>query len=158
MRDEMRGEKVPLNPFKLGRKLWQTLLRTHTSPGRLALAIGMGVFIGCLPFYGFHLLICVVAGLALRLNILVSWLAANISNPFFAPFLVFAEIQVGYLIIEGRFALLTMEELREMGVPAVIETFFVSALVGSLAVGLALGLVLGGLSYLGLKFRRDRRG
>jgi len=156
-REELRQEKVPLNPFALARKLWQIVLRSHTSPGKLAWAIGVGVFIGCLPIFGFHLLLCVVTGLALRLNILVSWLAANISNPFFAPFLVFAEIQVGYLLLHGRPSMLTMEELRAMGVPAVVESFFVAAFVGSLVVGLALGLGFGGFAYLGLKLRRDRK-
>lgn len=156
-REELRGERIPLNPLKLGRKLWDVVIHTHTSPGRLAAAIGVGVFIGCLPVFGFHLLLCIVTGLALRLNVAVAWLAANISNPFFAPFLVFAEIQVGYLLIEGRPSVLTMDELRAMGVPAVVESFFLSALLGSLVVGLVLGLALGGASYLGLQLRSARR-
>ena len=44
-----------------------------------------GVFIGCLPLYGLHLLICGAVGTIFRLNRLKMYLAANLSNPFVAP-------------------------------------------------------------------------
>ena len=57
-------------------------LRTEASgPGRDAAALGVGVLIGCSPFYGFHLLLVWSVGWLLRLNRLKMYLAANISNP-----------------------------------------------------------------------------
>ena len=44
-------------------------LRTEASgPAREAAAIGTGVFIGSLPVFGFHLMICLVVGRLFRLN------------------------------------------------------------------------------------------
>ena len=74
---------------RLRRVVWE--LRTEgAGPAREAAAIGLGVFIGCSPLYGFHLLLCLAVGWCLGLNRLKMYLAANISNPFVAPFLLLA--------------------------------------------------------------------
>src|SRR5207249_8066883 len=71
-------------------------LRTEgAGPTREAAAMGLGAFIGCSPFYGFHLAMCWAAGWFLGLNRLKMYLAANVSNPLVAPFLVVAEVQTG---------------------------------------------------------------
>ena len=45
----------------LRRAFWE--LRTEgAGPGREAAAIGLGVFVGCLPVFGFHLLLCWAIG------------------------------------------------------------------------------------------------
>ena len=55
------------------------------------------------PLYGFHLAICWVVGSLLGLNRLKMYFAANISNPFVAPWLVFAEVQLGAWLRRGSF-------------------------------------------------------
>lgn len=97
-------------------------------------AIACGVFIGCLPFYGFHLLLCLLVGWAFRLNRLKLYLAANISNPFVAPFLLFAELQTGSYLRRGTFHAMTLDAIRETGAVAL----GVDLLAGSVVVGLAL--------------------
>ena len=77
------------------RRTFYELRLEGEGPGREAAALGLGVFIGCTPLYGFHLILCWIAGWALRLNRLKLYLAANISNPLFAPFLIFIELQTG---------------------------------------------------------------
>ena len=104
--------------------------------GREAAALGLGVFIGCTPFYGFHLTLCWVAGWALRLNRLKLYIASNISNPLFSPFLLFAELQTG--------AWMRRHDLHDLTIAAIRHTspwtFGMDLLVGSLAVGAILGL------------------
>ena len=153
-REELRAEGLSLNPLTASRVLWRALKREHASPGRLAVAVGLGVFIGSLPVYP-HLLISIVAAIALRLNKLVTALTTNVSNPLFAPFLIFAEIQVGTLVRTGRFASLTLAELRDLALAEAIGSFFLTILVGALVVGSALALISGGLTYAAL-VRRDR--
>ena len=67
------------------RRVFYGLRTEGTGPAREAAAIGVGVFIGCLPFYGFHLLLCWMVGSLAGLNRLKMYLAANISNPLMAP-------------------------------------------------------------------------
>ena len=119
-------------------------LRTEgAGTGRDAAAIGLGIFIGCLPFYGFHLMLCWAAGWLLKLNRLKLYLAAQLSNPFFAPTLVFVEIQIGAWLRRGSMHPLTMETART----ANLAVFSVDALVGSLLVGGALGLGMAAATY-----------
>ena len=122
------GRRSPLSTLR--RQVYG--LRTEGSgPARETAAIACGVFIGCLPFYGFHLLICLVVGWAFRLNRLKLYLAANISNPFVAPFLLFAELQTGSFLRRGAFHTLTLDAIRQTGA----VTLGVDLLLGSVVVG-----------------------
>ncbi len=107
-------------------------LRTEGSGSlRETAAVSLGVFIGCLPLYGLHLLICWTVGFALGLNRLKMYLAANISNPFVAPWLIFAEIQTGAWLRRGSFHPLSRDTITSTG----IGVFGMDALVGSMFVG-----------------------
>ena len=71
-------------PIRLRRLVYG--LRTEGGGRRReAAAIGVGVFIGCSPFYGFHLILCIAVSTLFRLNRLKTYLAANISIPLVAP-------------------------------------------------------------------------
>jgi uncharacterized protein (DUF2062 family) len=125
-------------------------LRTEGSAsGRDATAVGLGVFIGSLPFYGFHLAICLAAGTLLRLNRVKLYLAANISNPFMAPFLILSELQAGSLARRGELRPLTIEAVKRM------DPWSVGAdlLIGAVIVGAFLGLAIGGATWM---LTRDR--
>ena len=106
-------------------------------------AVGLGVFVGCLPIYGFHLLLCWAIGSALGLNRLKVYLAANISNPLVAPWLLVAEIQAGAWVRRGSFQSLSPSAIKSAGIAMVGSDLFV----GSLCVGGALAAVAAALTY-----------
>src|SRR4029077_11238592 len=121
----MRGIPVELRRAFVG-------LRTEgAGAGRETAAIALGVFIGCLPVYGFHLLLCWVAGVVFRLNRLKMYLAANISNPLVAPWLIFTEVQTGAWLRRGSPHHLSREAIASTP----LATFGMDAVVGSLVVG-----------------------
>ena len=123
-------------------------LRTEGSgPGHEAAAVGIGVFIGCLPFFGFHLVLCWIVGTALRLNRLKLYLAANISNPIVAPFLIFAELQVGSWLRRGTFHPVTLEAVKAAGV----ATLGVDLLLGGLTLGSTLAALAAWGTYATLR-------
>jgi uncharacterized protein (DUF2062 family) len=127
-------------------------LRTEgLGPEREAIACGVGVFIGCTPFYGFHLLITWAVGNLFRLNRLKLYLAANISNPLFAPVLILSELQVGAWLRTGSFRSLTLATVKSMDP----WTFGLDILIGSLAVGLALGVFVAAVTYITLRGSSD---
>jgi uncharacterized protein (DUF2062 family) len=111
---------------------------------RDAVAIGIGVFVGCVPIYGLHLIVCWVLGWALRLNRLKMYLAANISNPLMAPLLILAELQIGAWIQRRDFHDLTLETVRATD-PWV---FGADIVIGSLILGATLGPLTGFLTWL----------
>lgn len=127
-------------------------LRTEGGgPVREATAIGAGVFIGCTPFYGFHLLLCFAAGWLFGLNRLKLYLAANVSNPLMAPFLLIGELQAGALMRRGDWHALTVETVRTVD-PWV---FGADVLVGSLIVGSLLGAAAGLATWAATRGRDD---
>jgi SAM-dependent methyltransferase len=123
-------------------------LRTEgAGAGRETAAVALGVFVGCLPVYGFHLLICWVVGSLLRLNRLKIYLAANISNPLVAPWLLFAEVEAGAYLRRGSFHALTPHTLQTTA----LSTFGIDLLVGSLLVGAVLAALAAGGTYAALR-------
>ena len=101
------------------------------------------MFLGCLPFYGFHLLMCWAVGTVLRLNRLKVYLAANISNPFVAPWLIFVELQAGAFFRHGSFQAIPPQAIRTAGIGSV----GLDLLVGSVLVGTLLAALAGGATY-----------
>ncbi len=120
---------------------------------REAAALGVGVFIGCLPFYGFHLVLVWAVGWLLRLNRLKMYLAANISNPLVAPWLIVVEIQSGAWLRRGSFHSLNAHAI--MTTP--VSVFGLDLLAGALAVGGVLGAALTAATYAALR-GSDRTG
>jgi 2-polyprenyl-3-methyl-5-hydroxy-6-metoxy-1,4-benzoquinol methylase len=132
--------------------LWRRLRGTPGSALRAAAAVAIGLFIGCQPLYGLHLVLVLAVCVPLRLDAVLAYLAANISNPFVAPFLIFAEVEAGAYLLTGRFVAFDVEQARATGAAG----FAQQLLVGSLAVGAILALVGFGLGWL-IASRRSER-
>lgn len=121
-----------------------------TRPRDVFFAVGIGVFVGSLPVYGLHILLCVALAKVLRLNTLLMTIACNISNPLFAPFLIALEIHIGKLLLDGRSEGIVLptstRALAEMLADG--GHLLLACSIGSVPVGLALGAALGGLAAL----------
>ena len=97
------------------------------------MAIGVGVFLGCTPFFGFHTLLAIVVSFVFGLNFVYVWVGTQISNPFFAGFLTAGSIGLGrYLLHDASYSVgrLTLDWLA-----------------GSVVVGSVLGTISGVVSY-----------
>jgi len=137
--------RPPRQGFRRGLTELLYSLRTEAhTPLLQALSVATGVFIGCLPFYGFHLGACVVVNRLFRLNLVKMYLATNLNNPFSAPFLVYLEIQTGSLLRQGRFYEHTVESARNL----VLRNFLFDILLGATAIGILLGAVFGLLTFI----------
>jgi uncharacterized protein (DUF2062 family) len=123
---------------------WRLLRGGQSTPGKLAASCALGLFVGCLPLYGLHFPLCLAACLLLRLDLVLAYLAANVSNPFVAPFLITAEVEVGSYLLRGEPAAFDVARARELGVSG----FLAQAAAGSVVVGAALALLGGGLTWV----------
>jgi 2-polyprenyl-3-methyl-5-hydroxy-6-metoxy-1,4-benzoquinol methylase/uncharacterized protein (DUF2062 family) len=118
------------------RRAWARIRGGELTPWRAAFSVALGVFIGVLPIYGFHILVIVALCVPLRLDAAVAYLAANISIPPMAPILTIAAIQLGSRTLHGHFVPLTVDAARALARHP-------GPLVGSLAVGsIELGALL----------------
>jgi trans-aconitate methyltransferase len=102
----------------------------------------LGLFIGCTPFFGFHLALSVAFAWLFGLNRFIVYVASNISNPFVAPFLIAAELQAGAWL--SREAWLTPLTLGSVG----FGNIAYDLLLGSVVVGGATAFVGAGATYL----------
>lgn len=129
------------------------LLRERRSPARLAWAVGVGVFVGLLPLYGLHLVICVAAATLLKLNRVVTCLASNVSNPLFFPVLAFVGVQIGHLMLYRAWVPMSFEAFKKVD----LLEFGIAWAVGSLALGVVLGALVGAATYVGARRYRGAR-
>lgn len=135
------------------REAWRRLRGGELTPARAAASVAVGIAIGVMPLWGLHWALVLAICLPLRLDASVAYLASNVSLPFFAPFITFAEIALGSRILRGAWPTLSPEEVKHVALTTVL---------GELAIGTAIvaigGAVAGGaLAYASTALVRSRR-
>lgn len=100
----------------------------------------MGLLIGVLPLYGFHLPLCIAVCWPLRLDLVVAYTSAHISIPPVVPFLLLVEVELGSLLLSGHHLAMSSQQLLSAG----LDGYAAQLAVGS---GV-LGILLGGLGAL----------
>jgi SAM-dependent methyltransferase/uncharacterized protein (DUF2062 family) len=126
------------------RGLWRRLRGTPGSALRAAVAVAVGLFIGCQPLYGLHFVLVLALCLPLRLDAVLAYLAANISNPLLAPLLIFSEVEAGAYLTRGHFVAFDVAQARATGAAG----FARQLVVGGVAVGALLALLGFGLAWV----------
>jgi uncharacterized protein (DUF2062 family) len=119
-----------------------SLMKEHRSPKETSLALGLGVFVGCTPFFGFHTALVLLLSPLLRLNPLFLWIGTQISIPPLAPLLAFASVNIG-LYLMG-------ENLISSSSPWTLKSgmeFLSYWILGSIILGTILSIVTMGLTY-----------
>jgi peptidoglycan/xylan/chitin deacetylase (PgdA/CDA1 family)/uncharacterized protein (DUF2062 family) len=133
------------------KKLRQLLLE-YSDPWKLSLAVAAGVFIGCSPLFGLHALLGFLAAVKFRLNKVAVIAGTSISNPFVAPFLTFASVQIGWRCLYGSWLNIQPGMFsEESNILRSADRFFFSWMVGFVILGTALALVAGFLTFLSAK-------
>jgi uncharacterized protein (DUF2062 family) len=135
------------------REAWRRLRGGELTPGRAAASVAVGIAIGVLPLWGVHWALVLAVCLPLRLDASVAYLASNVSLPFFAPFITFAEIAIGSRVLRGAWPTIAPEQVKQIALGTVL---------GELALGTAIvaagGAATGGaLAYVATALVRRRR-
>ena len=118
----------------------RTLTASGTRTNELALALGVGVFVGATPLWGLHAPLMLYIAARWRLNLVASFLATNVSFPAFAPFLVFAQVQFGHLLRRGEWLDLRQDELTFGAVGAHVADYLLGGFTLAALLGIATGL------------------
>jgi uncharacterized protein (DUF2062 family) len=84
------------------RRRLRALLHLEDPPWRIALALAVGVFISCTPFYFFQTLLALLVATLFRLNKVATVAGTWLNLPWFAPFVYAASLRVGTLIVPDR--------------------------------------------------------
>ncbi|WP_437732406.1 DUF2062 domain-containing protein [Sorangium sp. So ce1335] len=134
------------------RRAWRELRGSELSAGRTAVAVAIGLFIGSQPIFGCHTPLVLLLCLWFRLDAAIAWVAANISNPLFAPALLTAEVQVGAYLRTGSW--LRLHE--KMSWAQALSEFPEYMFLGAPVVGIALAALGGGLIFVVVALKRRR--
>jgi uncharacterized protein (DUF2062 family) len=106
-------------------------------PGRLAGAVGLGLFCGMAPIWGFHMVVAATLAHLLRLNKATTLLASNISMPPLAPFIVYGGLVVGNWLFAGQPLTLGPHDITMAKVAEYFGAWFVGSVVLGAVVAVA---------------------
>jgi uncharacterized protein (DUF2062 family) len=87
-----------MTPARLRARI-TALLHLDDPPWRIALALAIGVFISCTPFYFFQTLLAVLVATVFRLNTAATVAGTWLNLPWFAPFVYAGALQLGGALI-----------------------------------------------------------
>lgn len=107
-------------------------------PLRLSLAVGLGLFFGIAPIWGYQMVAAAAVAHWLRLNKAITIVASNISIPPMMPFILYGALAIGHWLFTGQALDLDFSP-REI-TRADAFAYFGQWLVGSVVLG---GLVAG---------------
>lgn len=132
--------------------LWRLAKNERGSPRQLAIAVALGVFVGCSPALGVHTLLALGLATLFRVNRLWTWIGSRMCNLVTLPFIVYAQVQVAHRLRTGAWMDLDRSKILEQ-----VDTLFVDWLLGMLVVGSSLSLLFGLVAFTGFTIRDRRR-
>jgi len=98
-----RGAFAELPPGQKFRQVLRGIVAGGCSrPATFAACVGLGVCFGILPIWGLQMLTVAALAHRLHLNRLLAVAASNISLPVTIPFILYASLVAGHLIMTGR--------------------------------------------------------
>jgi hypothetical protein len=105
-------------------------------PGRLASAVGLGLFCGIAPIWGYQMVAAAALAHFLRLNKAIALLASNISIPPVAPLILYGAMALGHWLFTGQRLTLSPREVMHNHA----LQYFGQWCVGSIVLGGLVGL------------------
>ncbi len=112
-------------------------------PWRLSCAVGLGLFFGIAPIWGFQMLATVTLAHWLRLNKAIALLASNISIPPIAPFILYAALVLGHWLFTKQGLEFSPDDMTM----ARVWRYFGEWFVGSLVLGGAVAMLGMAVAY-----------
>lgn len=152
------------------RARFTALLHLDDPPWRIALALALGVFLGCTPLYGLHTILAIAVAALARVNKAAAVTGAWLNLPWITPFVYAASLKIGTLIVPDpdgtrsawvAFALAHPGRLSWQDVLALLDQVTVALLVGTTIFGAIAAIVtyvvaLGAISsWRARRVRRD---
>ncbi len=129
------------------------IMNSEDSNSRISLSLGLGIFMGILPIWGWQMVATFGLAHLLRLNKFVAVAASNISLPPLLPLILYMSYKTGGWVLGIHNA--SLKYSSGFGFQWIKENL-VQYLLGSLLFGMALALVLGLITYVILSIFRKK--
>ena len=127
----------------------KNIIHSPESNSRIAAAIGLGVLMGVMPIWGYQMICAFALAHLLRLNKVITLVAANISLPPLIPFIIFGGYWTGCKML-GQPVIIALEQISLSSIGGMLLQY----VVGSLVFGIVLAALCWGISLLLLSMFR----
>jgi uncharacterized protein (TIGR03546 family) len=139
------------------KKIIVKIFRMNNTPHEIALGTAIGVFIGILPFYGFHtLMVLIVIALIRPVNKIAVLAGTNISLPPTLPFITWTAYDIGRYILQRGYPPLCWADFKNLNFESIRYRFY-PLLIGSLILGGILAVIFYFLTYFVVKRVVEKR-
>ncbi len=128
------------------------LFRSHESPAVKAGSVALGIFFGIAPFWGFQMLLVAFFAWRLKLNNALALVVSNISIPPMIPLLLFLSYEFGAIWMPKATHLNFSTKLTL----AVIHQNVIQYVLGSFTFATIAAVVAGFVTYLLVKYRKEK--
>ncbi|MBE8713889.1 DUF2062 domain-containing protein [Sphingobacterium hungaricum] len=116
----------------------ENVFGSEDSPAKKATSIALGVFMGIAPVWGFQTALVITLAVFLRLNKVLAFAFSNISLPPMIPFIIYASLLVGGLVLPAE----STFHWRQISFET-IQLHLVQYVIGSLVLALSMALLIG---------------
>ena len=141
-----------ISPRKIFNSFKTEMKRGKSEPGRMAASVGLGLFFGIFPIWGFQMLVAFAIASFLKLNRVVVLLSTNISTPPLTPFIIFFSYELGSLFVVDPIQLPDFDRIDKQMIYAQVNQY----LIGSVLLSLIVGLLGFAVSYVILRMINKR--
>lgn len=119
----------------------------------IAFSVGLGLFMGIVPIWGYQMIAAIALAIFLRLNKYLVVLAANVSIPPMIPVILYFSFKFGEIFLDNPVDLTFHTNISF----STIKTGVIQYIAGSMALALVAGITGGIMTYLLLIFFRKRQ-
>lgn len=128
----------------------RNIIHSPESNARIASAIGFGVFMGVMPIWGYQMICAFALAHILKLNKVITLVAANISLPPLIPFIIFGGYWTGCKLL-GQPVIISSQQIDMTSIGGILVQY----IFGSIIFGIGLAVLCWVVSMLLLSvFRR----
>lgn len=122
--------------WKNFKKMWkEQIVATHESAENKAISVGVGLFFGIVPIWGFQFALAILLAVCFKLNKFIVGLAAQISVPPMIPFILYASVKTGEYVL-GENIQLDLSKLLSIEALRGFYVYTVGALILSVVTGI----------------------
>ncbi|MEF9932386.1 MAG: DUF2062 domain-containing protein, partial [Bacteroidales bacterium] len=124
------------------------------SDRKIALSVGLGIFCGIIPLWGYQMITAGILAYFLKLNKVISIASSNISIPPMIPFILYGSLLTGGVLL----GVPTFTSLSQINLES-ISTSMAQYIIGSIVLAIISAIIIGIITFITLKcFRRETNG
>ena len=111
---------------------------------RLSITVGVGIFTGIIPIWGFQTILAILLSFIFRLNKIIMLTVSNFSQPPMTPFIIFGSFLLGGLFINSDAGMFHFTSTTDY---EFIKNNLLQYVVGSIILAVLLALIFGITTY-----------